>query len=201
MTPIILDDGYRTPYDDLFEEDLSRRILILNREIDDSLVEDYMCFILKWNRDDKDIPRKKRDPIKLYINSLGGDSFIAGQFCSLIEVSDTPIIGVAMGTVASAAYHIYIACHERIAFINSSFLQHEGDLTISNTSTKAKNTMEFFEAMDERSKQNILKNSTMDEEYYDKIYADEFWMFADKAKDLGVVDKIIGIDCKLDEIL
>lgn len=201
MPTMMFDNIMRTPYDDLFDENIEQRILVLNQDIDDTLIENYMLYILKWNRDDINVPRKKREPIKLYINSLGGDSFIAGQFCSLIETSETPIIGVAFGTVASAAYHIYIACHERIAFINSSFLQHEGDLTISNTSTKAKNTMEFFETMDERYKENILKNSTMSEEYYNSIYSDEFWMFADKAKELGVVDKIIGIDCKIEEIL
>lgn len=200
MAPIIFDDNYRTPYDDLFEENLNNRILVLNRDIDETLIEDYMCFILKWNRDDKDIPRKKREPIRLYINSLGGDSFIAGQFCSLIESSETPVVGVAFGTVASAAYHIYISCHERYAFRNSTFLQHEGDLIISNTSTKAKNTMEFFENMDERYKQNVLNNSNMSEEYYDSIYTDELWMFADKAKEFGVVDKIIGIDCSIQDI-
>ena len=148
-----------------------------------------------------DIPKKKREKIKLYINSAGGDAFVAGQFCSLIEASETPIVGVAFNMVASAAYHIYIACHERIAFTNSTFLQHEGELEVSNSTSKFKNTIDFYESMDERFKQNVIKHTCMSEDYYDNVYTNEFWMFADKAKELGVVDKIIGVDCKLNEIL
>lgn len=190
-----------TPYDDLFAENLDRRIIVLNSEINDTLIDDIMIFILKWNREDIDIPKKKREKIKLYINSPGGDAFVAGQFCSLIESSETPIIGVAFNMVASAAYHIYIACDERIAFANSTFLQHEGELEVSNSTSKFKNTIDFYESMDERFKQNVINHTHMSEEYYNNVYTNEFWMYADQAKELGVVDKIIGIDCKLDEIL
>lgn len=190
-----------TPYDDLFSENLNRRILVMNEDVDDALIDNTMLFILKWNREDIDIPRKKREKIKLYINSPGGDAFVAGQFCSLIESSETPIIGVAFNMVASAAYNIYISCHERIAFINSTFLQHEGELEVSNSTSKFKNTYDFYESMDQRFKENVLNHSKMTEEYYDDVYTKELWMYADQAKELGVVDKIIGIDCKLDEIL
>lgn len=190
-----------TPYDELFSENLAHRIIVMNKEVDDALIDDIMLFILKWNREDIDIPKKKREKIKLYINSAGGDAFVAGQFCSLIESSETPIVGVAFNMVASAAYHIYIACHERIAFINSTFLQHEGELEVANSTSKFKNTIEFYDSMDERFKQNVIDHTNMSEDYYDSVLTNEFWMYADQAKELGIVDKIIGIDCKLDEIL
>lgn len=190
-----------TTDDKLCEENLNRRILVCNREINDSLIEDYMLYILKWNREDLDLPIKKRTPIKLYINSIGGDSFIAGQFCSMINTSDTPIHGVALSMVASAAYHIYISCHKRYAFENSIFLQHDGEVEFANTPTKARDTMNFLDLHEEYCKQNVLNHTLMDEDYYDSVYQTELWMYADKAKELGVVDKIIGIDCKIGEIL
>jgi len=190
-----------TPYDELFEENLDRRIIVINEEITDMLIDNIMLFILKWNREDIDLPRKKRQKIKLYINSPGGDCFTAGQFCSLIESSETPIVAVAFGMVASAAYNIYIACDERIAFVNSTFLQHEGELEVANSTSKFKNTIDFYDSMDQRFKDNVLKHSVMTDEYYDEVYTKELWMYADQAKEFGVVDKIIGIDCKLDEIL
>lgn len=190
-----------TPYDRLFEENINRRILVMNEDIDDSLIDNIMLFILKWNREDIDIPRKKREKIKLYINSPGGDGFTAGQFCSLIESSETPIVGVAFNMVASAAYYIYITCHERIAFDNSTFLQHEGEMELSNTTSKFKDTFEFYDDMEQRFKDLILRHSNMSEEYYDSVYNKELWLYANQAKELGIVDKIIGVDCKLDEIL
>ena len=41
----------------------------------------------------------------------------------------------------------------------------------------------------------------MTEEFYDKIYEQEYWMYASEAKELGCIDYIIGKDCDLDEIL
>ncbi len=201
MSSVYLTNDNTSPYDQLFEENLENRIIVINDEINDSLIENCMLYILKWNREDIDIPKKKRQKIKLYINSIGGDAFIAGQFCSLIESSETPIVAVAFDMVASAAYHIYVACPERIAFENSTFLQHEGELEISNSTSKFKNTIDFYDKMEERFKQNVMNHTLMSDEYYDSVYTSELWMYADEAKELGVVDKIIGIDCKLDEIL
>jgi len=84
---------------------------------------------------------------------------------------------------------------------NSTFLQHEGELEISNSTSKFKNTINFYDNMEERFKQNVLKYTNMTEDYYDSIYTTEFWLYADEAKELGIVDKIIGVDCKIDEIL
>lgn len=198
---LVFNNENQTPYDAIVEENFNRRIIVFNDEVNDNLIENCILYILKWNRDDKDIPRNKREKIRLYINSPGGDSFVAGHLCSVIESSITPIVGVAFNMVASAAYHIYIACHERIAFMNSTFLQHEGELEISNSTSKFKNTINFYDNMEERFKQNVLKYTNMTEDYYDSIYTTEFWLYADEAKELGIVDKIIGVDCKIDEIL
>ena len=94
-----------------------------------------------------------------------------------------------------------ISAHERIAWKNSIFLQHDGEVCVSNSRSKAKDTMKFFDSMEERTKQYVLERTKMTEEFYDKIYEQEYWMYADEAKDLGVVDKIIGQDCTFDDIL
>ena len=198
---VVFNSEGSSPYDKLIEENIANRILVINDEIDDRVIDNYILYILKWNRDDEDIPVKKRQRIKLYFNSPGGDTIVAGYFCSVIEQSETPIIGVAFSLVASSAYHIYIACRERYAFANSIFLQHECELEIANSTSKFKNTMDFFNTMDDRFKQNVMDHTDMSEEYYDEVLTDELWFYADQAKELGVVDKIIGEDCKISEIL
>ena len=51
--------------------DLNERILYLDFDINDALV-DYSRRIIRWNRQDRDIPVEERKPIKLLINSYGG---------------------------------------------------------------------------------------------------------------------------------
>ena len=43
--------------------------------------------------------------------------------------------------------------------------------------------------------------TNIDEDFYDSHHDREFYIYADEAKELGCVDKIIGVDCDLDEII
>lgn len=183
------------------KECLENRILVFNQEVDDNALEDIVLYILKWNMEDKNIPVEKRKPIKIYISSTGGDSFVAQNMVDVIVNSKTPVIGVGFSLTASAAYHIYLACHERVCFSSSIFLQHDGTISISNSSKKAQDTFQFMSEMEDRAKEFILSRTDMTEEFYDKIYDQEYWMYANKAKELGIVHKIIGEDCDIEYII
>ena len=50
-------------------------------------------------------------------------------------------------------------------------------------------------------KNSNLKDDALLEEFYDKVYEQEYWMYAQEAKDLGCIDKIIGEDIELIDIL
>jgi len=174
---------------------------VFNNEVTDDMVEDVIMWILRWNKEDKDLPVDKRKKIKLYISSVGGDSFVARNVVDVILASKTPIIGIGLSLVASAAYHLYLACHERVAFKNTIFLQHDGSISISNSSKKAQDTFEFIKSFDEMTKEFVLERTRMTEEFYDRIFDSEYYMIADKAKELGIVEKIIGEDCSIDDYL
>lgn len=188
-------------YEETYRSFLSDRCIIFCGEIGDGVIDDAIMYILKWNKEDKDLPIEKRKKIRLYISSVGGSTFSANMLIDVIAQSKTPVIGVALDLVASAAYLCYLACHERYAFENSSFLQHEGDLSIGNSRSKFKQTAEFFDMMENRSKEFILSRTKMTSEFYDSVYEQEYWLYADKAQELGIVDKIVGKDCSIDEIL
>lgn len=188
-------------YEELVREYLDRRILIFNSDVDDSNIENYLMYIIKWNQEDKNLPVEKRKPIRIYINSGGGDVMVSTVIIDVIANSKTPVYGICFGVAASAAYHVFLACHKRYGFKNSIFLQHDGGININQTSSKARDTMNFLSDLENRMKQNVLLRTTMSEEYYDKVYDQEFWMLADKAKSFGIVDYIIGEDCDIDEIL
>lgn len=190
-----------TTYEELYREYLADRVLFLNAEIDDNVIEDYVMYILKWNKEDKNLPVDNRKPIRIFISSPGGSAFSANVMVDVIMQSKTPVYGIALDLVASAAYIIYLACHERYSLLSASFLQHEGDITIENSRSKFKQTAEYFNEMEQRSKEFILSRTAMTEEFYDSVYEQEMWMLPTKAKQLGVVHKIIGVDCDLDDVI
>ena len=59
----------------------------------------------------------------------------------------------------------------------------------------------FDELRELRIKDYVLKHTSISEEQYRENLRVEWYMFADTAKSLGVIDKIIGVDCDIDEIL
>lgn len=188
-------------FDEMMKEQHNNRILIINQDINDCLVEDCMLHILSWNREDKDIPKELRKPIKIYFNSQGGDVMISAAMISLIEESVTPIWGINIGLAASAAYQIYLSCHKRISLKNGIFLQHDGSVSVSTSGNKARNVMDFFNSLDDLFKKHVLGRTKMDENFYDKMYDQEFWFMAEQGKELGVVDAVVGVDVPLTDIL
>ena len=190
----------KTLAEEIIRENLEKRILVFNNDVDEMIIENYILYILKWNSEDKDLPIEKRKPIIIYINCPGGSVIDGFNMVDVICESKTPVKGIGFGLAASMGYHIYLACHERIAFKNSIFLQHDGEITIQNSTSKVKDTMKFFDSMEQRTKEFVLSRTKMTEEFYDKIYDQEYYMYASEGKDLGCVDKIIGVDCDLDYI-
>ena len=197
----LLESGNNDLCTEIIRENLDERILVFNEDVNESVLENYILYILKWNREDRDIPVEKRRAITLYISSPGGSTIDGFSLVDVIMSSITPIRGICFGLAASMGYHIFLSCHDRLAFKNSIFLQHDGEVAIQNSTSKARDTMKFFENMEKRTKEHVLDRTNMTEEFYDKIYEQEYWMYADEAKELGVLDKIIGVDCTIDEIL
>lgn len=187
-------------YDDLMKYYTDRRVLIINKDIDNSVIESYAIRILRWNDEDKNILPEKRRPITLLIHSCGGDLFSTLFLIDIIKQSKTPICTVGMGLVASAAYYIYINGHKRLAFENTVFLQHDGTISIADSNSKVKDFIAFNDLMEERIKESILTQTKIDSDFYDKTFDKEYYFFADKGKELGVVDKIIGQDIELADI-
>lgn len=187
-------------YDELMKYYTDKRVLIVNKDIDNSVIESYAIRILRWNDEDKNIPSDKRQPITILIHSCGGDLFSTLFLIDIIKQSKTPIHTVGMGLVASAAYYIYINGHDRLAFENTVFLQHDGTISIADSNSKVKDFMAFNDLMEDRIKESILTQTKIDSDFYDKTFDKEYYFFADKGKELGVVDKIIGQDIELANI-
>jgi len=179
---------------------LQNRIIVFDNLVDEAAIRDVSAWILQWNMEDTYLAKKDRAPITLIIHSCGGDMYVAGNIMDIIKASETPVRAIGLGLIASASYLIYLAAHERYAFTNSIFLQHDGGIDLSNSNNKAKDTMKFFDLMNDRIKQFILDNTIMTEEQYDSNIDREWYMYADQAKELGIVHKIIGEDITLKQI-
>lgn len=171
---------------------------ILPLDSDDSFYSDASVAsfiveqILDCNRIDEGVAPEEREPIRLYINSPGGDVTEGFALISAIEISKTPVYTINMGQWSSMAFLIGIAGHKRLSLPKASFLMHDGSIFLYGTANKVKDRVEFenrFE--DEVVKPFVLKHSKMSEQEYDKLDRKEFYMMADDALEFGFIDEII----------
>lgn len=188
-------------YDEVNRKINENRIIILNEEVNDCIVDNYVPFMLQWNYEDLGVPVEERKPIKIFINSIGGDPDAGQALIDTVILSKTPVYTIGMGSVMSSAYLIYLSGHVRYSYPNTKYLQHEGELGVRGSTSKARDTMRFYQDNEKDIKNFILSRTKIDSDLYDDNFEREWYMTTKKAKELGVVQKILGVDAELDEIL
>lgn len=145
-----------------------------------------------YNRCDEqdNIPIEERTPIKLFIDSPGGDLIAAYTIINAIELSKTPVWTINIGGAYSAGFFIFIAGHYRIAYPLSSFLYHEGSCVMGGDAHKFRNHADFYKKQLDQLKKHTLKYTKLTEEDYAKILKDDYWLTAEEALEKGIVDEI-----------
>ena len=115
-----------------YYRDIEHRILYIDDQIDENLLE-LSKEIIRWNKEDKDVPIEQRVPIKIMIDSPGGDVSATWSFIKLIEISKTPIWTVNLCCAYSAGADILAAGHKRFAMPGTSVLVHSGSCYYGGT--------------------------------------------------------------------
>lgn len=148
--------------------------------------------IISYNRQDAGLSPDERMPIRLYINSPGGDIREGFSIVSAIELSKTPVYTINIGTWYSMAFLIGIAGHKRFALPYMRFLMHDGFSGIIDSGSKVQDRVAFdvrFER--EVIKPHVLKYSNMEEKTYDNLVRVEYYLLPEDAKEHGFIDEIV----------
>lgn len=188
-------------YDRVIKENINNRKIVINCDINDDLLENVILYILLWNKQDKDLPIEKRKKIFMYINSDGGDLILGNAILDVMINSKTPVVTVGFAKCASMASYILAAGHERICFPSTVVLIHDGQTGYMSSGNKGKDIQKFYDSLDQRVMEFMTRYTTMTEEYLESIKDRETYLFAAEAKEKGIIDKVIGVDCDLDYIL
>ena len=179
-------------FDDLLNKTLclDRNCLIL--DITEGTGDGINNLIRYWNLiDDKNnIPVEERQPIKLYIDSNGGDLVQTFIMIDSIRLSKTPVWTIGMGAVYSGGFFTFISGHRRIAYPSSSYLYHEGSTGTFGDAGKFRNYACFYEKQMAALKAHTLKFTNIDEHTYDLHIKDDWWMTAEEAIQYGICDEI-----------
>jgi len=182
-------------------EDLKQRKLYINFEIDENLLNDITYHILRFNTEDKGKEISDRKPILLYCVSNGGSVNDGFGLIDVILNSKTPVYTINLSYNYSMGLLIFLSGSKRFATQNATFLLHDGQNFMYNSSAKLKDAMKFEEQREQKIKNYVLSRSKLTSEEYDKNYRVEMYLYSSEAKEKGFVDLIVGEDCTIDDII
>lgn len=170
--------------------DLEHRTFWLDEEVTPYLLE-LIKYIVHWNAEDSATPVDKRQPIRIYFFSPGGDLDVNYALIDTIKMSETPIIGINIGQCASAAAYIFLSCHKRYMLPHAYFILHQGSGTLSGTFEQICAQMEDYQQQVEELATFVLEHTTYSEEAVAEKIVGEWYIRKDEALENGVVHGVI----------
>ena len=180
-------------FDNILETNgfLNREIFV--GDIDSDLGVAVNVLIRFYNQQDEEenIPVQDRKPIKIFIDSGGGDLDATFTIIDSIKMSKTPVWTINFGCAYSGGFFIFINGHKRFTTPLSTFLYHEGSTGNVGDAGKFRNFAEFYERQLALLKDIVLKQTNISEELYKEHQKDDWWLDANEALDLGIADEIL----------
>jgi ATP-dependent Clp protease, protease subunit len=171
----------RPENDDLHEYglDVQKRTVYLDGEINMELAIRTIKNISVLER------LSKEDPIRLLINSEGGDMVQGFAIIDAIRLSAAPVDGIVCGTAESAAFIILQGCRVRGATANSILMTHAGT-----------RTTKFDFDIDLRADQlSLTRLQERDPSWtmakWQKYQSFDRYMFPEEALQIGALDEIL----------
>ena len=180
-------------YEDVVNQHAGWTRTLLVGDIDADLggaIESFIRFYNKYD-EEQEIPVEKRMPIKIYIDSNGGDLCATFTIIDAIRLSKTPVWTIVIGSAYSGGFFISIAGHKRFAYPLATFMYHEGSTGNIADAGKFRNFADFYDRQLEMLKQITLKYTNITEEQYKEHKKDDWWLDAEEAVELGICDEIV----------
>jgi ATP-dependent Clp protease protease subunit len=179
-------------FDSVIEQNSCWKRHLYLGDIDATVGDSIENFIRFWNQmdDELNLPVEDRKPIKIFINSCGGDLDATFQMADAIKMSKTPVWTINTGTAYSGGLLVFITGVKRIAYPHSTFLYHEGATGMAGDAGKFHNYADFYKKQMEMIKELVMQNTQITEEQYQEHIKDDWWFTAKEAIEVGICDTI-----------
>jgi len=171
---------------DFSEKMMETRTIILSGEVDKDLAEKVVTQLLL-------LEAAGDDPIKVFIDSPGGDVDAGYAIFDMIRFVKPEVYTIGMGLVASAGALIILAAPKdhRFGFPNSHYLIHQPLSGIRGVATEIEIHAKELEKL--RLKLNLLisEETGQDISKVEKDTDRDYWMNAKESTEYGLISKII----------
>lgn len=173
-----------------YYRDEEERIFWLDDSVGDC-AEDLIKMILRCNKEDKGKPAEERKPIKIFIDSPGGDVTFMWSIINMIETSKTEVWTINYCTAYSAAAEILASGHKRYAFKGSHVMVHSGSCAYSGQADQVESMKKYFDKLSKKTVDHLMAKTKIDPKAFKRKATVDWFMDEYEALEKGVIDEII----------
>jgi ATP-dependent Clp protease protease subunit len=173
-----------SPIDPLVTRLLKQRAIMLCGEVNKELSERIIKQLLLMEGD---------EPVKIYIDSPGGDVDAGYAIFDMIRFVKPPVYTIGMGLVASAAALIQLAAppERRIGLPNSHYLIHQPLSGIRGVATDIEIHARELDKLREKINHLIADECGQPFEQVTKDTDRDYWMNAEEAVKYGLISRVV----------
>ena len=166
---------------------LKTRTILLSGEINKDLAEKTIRLLLLL----EDI---SDDPIRVFIDSPGGDADAGYAVFDMIRFVKPPVWTIGMGLVASAAAIIQLASpkEHRVGLPNSHYLIHQPLSGIRGVATDIEIHARELDKLKAKINRLISEETGNSAEQVEKDTDRDYWMNAEEAVKYGLISRVIS---------
>ena len=166
---------------------LKTRSILISGEIDKKMAEKVVNQLLM-------LEAENEDPIKVFIDSPGGDVDSAYAIFDMIRFVKPKVTMIAMGLAASAGALIMLAGDKenRFGFPNSHYLIHQPLSGVRGVATEIEIHAREIEKTRQKINAIIAQETGKSLQQVEKDTDRDYWMSAEEALEYGLISKIIS---------
>ena len=152
----------------------------INKEMADKLIKDLLV-----------LEAESQEPVKLYINSPGGDVDSGFAIYDMIRFVSCPVTIIGMGLVAAALVLLAVPLERRIGLPNSSYLIHQPLSEMKGNATDIEIHAMQLEKIKAKINRMIAEATGKSLEKVAHDTDRDYWLDADDAVKYGLISRIV----------
>ncbi len=171
----------------LLERILKTRNILLSGEINKALAERVVRQLIL-------LEDQGEEPIKIFIDSPGGDADAGFAIFDMMRFVKPPVITIGMGLVASAAAIVLLAAPkaERVGLPNSHYLIHQPLSGIRGVATEIEIHARELDKLRRKINKLISEETGQEPGKVEKDTDRDYWMNADEGVEYGLINRVIS---------
>lgn len=166
---------------------LKTRQILLSGEVNKELAEKIVRQLLI-------LEAESDEPIRIFIDSPGGDADAGYAIFDMIRFINAPVYTIGMGLVASAAALILLAApkERRIGLPNSRYLIHQPLSGMKGTATEIEIHAQEIEKLREKINRLIAEETGKPFEQVCKDTDRDYWLNASESIEYGLLSRVVS---------